>query len=198
MSCRVSRRILAPCRWWSAGSATICGRFYPDQARRRNASNSPIRNLERGRRDAANAHLVTGSTAAGVRRTPSDDSVVAAIAELKARAGAAVQSVPVHGRGDRKHVARSVFEQCRVERTTGLSVRGRITVSPARVRGSVDQTAAATQVSAFFNGSGAIRMILHYATLCARRRRGRFLIGSELKALSAPAAMPPPIPRSPR
>ncbi len=154
----------------------------------------------------ADAHLVSqidGRPAYG--GTPSDESVVAAIQDLKsARASRALLSVPVHGRGGRQHAP---------DPYTGASGqpaypwRGRITCDPAPgVAGSPDKTAAAaTQVDAFFGTAAASdfsvsgttvswtggtdwgwrRMVLHYAHLCAAAGGvDAFLIGSELVGLT--------------
>jgi hypothetical protein len=153
----------------------------------------------------ADAHLVSqidGEPAYG--GTPSDETVVAAIDDLK-------------NRGLRVLFCPFLFMDIASGNTledpyTGASTqpaypwRGRITCDPAPgVSGSPDKTAtAATQVSAFF-GSAAIsdfivigtdvawtggsdwgyrRMILHYAHLCAAVGGvDAFLIGSELRGL---------------
>jgi hypothetical protein len=154
----------------------------------------------------ADAHLVSqidGRPAYG--GTPSDETVVAAINNLKSR-------------GLRVLLCPFLFMDVPSGNTlsdpyTGASGqpaypwRGRITCDPAPgVSGSPDKTsAAATQVSAFF-GSAAItdfsvngttvhwtgggdwgyrRMILHYAHLCAAIGGvDAFLIGSELRGLT--------------
>jgi hypothetical protein len=137
--------------------------------------------------------------------TPSDASIVSAIANLKAR-GLRVMFCPF------------VFMDIAPGNTlpdpyTGAGAqpaypwRGRITCSPAPgVSGSPDQTsAAATQVNAFFGSAvasdftvtgttvawsggadwGYRRMILHYALLCAASGGvDAFLIGSELRGLT--------------
>jgi hypothetical protein len=152
------------------------------------------------------AHLVSqidGRPAYG--GTPSDASIVSAIANLKARglrvlfcpfifmdiASGNALADPYTGAG-----AQPVYPW-----------RGRITCSPAPgVSGSPDQTsAAATQVNAFFGSAtesgftvtgttvawhggadwGYRRMILHYALLCAAAGGvDAFLIGSELRGLT--------------
>ena len=154
----------------------------------------------------AAAHLVsTIDSRPAYGGTPSDESVVSAIQNLKTR-GLRVMFCPF------------VFMDIAAGNTltdpyTGASGqaaypwRGRITCSPAPgVGGSPDQTsAAATQVNAFFGGAtasnfavsgttvtwtggsdfGYRRMILHYALLCAAAGGvDAFLIGSELKGLT--------------
>jgi len=156
--------------------------------------------------DRASAYLVSqigGRAAYG--GTPSDASIVQAIADLKARglailfnpflfldiASGNALSDPYTGAG----------------RQPAYPWRGRITCDPAPgVSGTPDKTAAAaTQVNAFF-GSAAVgdftvsgtsvswsggtdwgyrRMILHYAHLCAAAGGvDAFLIGSEFVALN--------------
>ena len=154
----------------------------------------------------AGAHLVSqigGRPAYG--GTPSDESIVSAIQNLRAR-GLRVLFCPF------------VFMDIApgnslTDPYTGAGSqpvfpwRGRITCSPAPgVSGSPDQTsAAATQVSAFFGAAtasnfavsgtavswtggadwGYRRMILHYAKLCAAAGGvDGFLIGSELRGLT--------------
>ena len=153
-----------------------------------------------------NAHLlsqIAGRPAYG--GTPSDDSVVEAIQDLKAR-GLRVQFCPF------------IFMDIAAGNTlpdpysnaaaqAAYPWRGRITCSPAPgVSGSPDQTpAAASQVAAFFGTASAAnfsvsgtnvswtggaewsyrRMILHYALLCAAAGGvDAFLIGSELRGLT--------------
>ncbi|GAA0548044.1 hypothetical protein FHS83_000944 [Rhizomicrobium palustre] len=118
--------------------------------------------------------------------TPSDQSVGAAIAAIKAR-GLAVTFYPF------------VFMDIPADNTKpnpysnnaaspgqpAYPWRGRITLSPAAgYSGSVDQTAAAsTQIAAFFTQYRA--MVLHYAELCAAAGGvDAFLIGSELVGLT--------------
>jgi len=122
--------------------------------------------------------------------TPSDDSVVHLIAELKAR-GLKVTLYPFL-------MMDIAPGNALPDPWTGASSqpaypwRGRITCDPAPgVSGSPQGTAdAATQVAAFFSGDGAsgwnyCRMILHYANLAASCGGvDAFLIGSELKALT--------------
>mgnify|MGYP001556110654 CR=1 FL=1 len=118
--------------------------------------------------------------------TPSDESVAAAIADLKAR-GLAIMFCPF------------LFMDIPAGNTltdpytgeTGQGAypwRGRITCDPAPgVSGSPDKTsAAAMQVDAFFDGEwGYRRMVLHYAQLCADAGGiDAFLIGSELRGLT--------------
>jgi hypothetical protein len=128
--------------------------------------------------------------------TPSDDSVKAAIADLKAR-GLRITFYPF------------VFMDIPAGNTLlnphtnsagqpAYPWRGRITVNPAAgFAGTVDQTAAAAaQVSAFFNGTwGLRRMVLHYAELCAQAGGvDSFIIASELvgltRARSTPSSYP--------
>ena len=119
--------------------------------------------------------------------TPSDDSVVHLIGELKAR-GLKVTFYP--------------FVMMDIPAGNGLPDpwsgvasqptypwRGRITCDPAPQQpGSPQGTAtAATQVANFFSGGSwnYRRMVLHYANLCASVGGvDAFLIGSELKALT--------------
>lgn len=133
------------------------------------------------------AHLVShhgGGPAYG--GTPDDDSVLQAIADLKAR-GLRVCLYP--------------FVMMDVPAGNGLpdpygdgeqaayGWRGRITCFPAPGRaGSPDRSAAArAQVSAFCNREdGYRRMVLHYAGLAAKAGGvDAFLIGSELRGLTA-------------
>lgn len=121
--------------------------------------------------------------------TPSDDSVKAAIANLKAR-GLAVTFYPfvfmdiAAGNALPDPYSDNAATQCQ----PAYPWRGRITVSPAPgFAGSVDQTPAATaQVNGFFASEwGYRRMVLHYAQLCAEAGGVEtFLIGSELVALT--------------
>jgi len=118
--------------------------------------------------------------------TPSDASVAAAIAELKAR-GLAVTFYPFVFMDV---PAGNALPNPYSDNAAGAGQpaypwRGRITVSPAPgFAGSVDQTAAAaTQVGAFFNAYRP--MVLHYAQLCAAAGGvDAFLIGSELVGLT--------------
>ncbi|MBS0273725.1 MAG: glycoside hydrolase/phage tail family protein [Proteobacteria bacterium] len=155
-------------------------------------------------RDAAHVvSTVDGRPAYG--GTPSDESVVQAIADLKAR-GWKVMFCPF--------LFMDVPQgNALTDPYTGANGqpaypwRGRITCDPAPgVSGSPDKTsAAAAQVSAFFGGArisdfivnGAVvswtggsdwgyrRMVLHYAHLCAAAGGvDSFLIGSELRGLT--------------
>jgi hypothetical protein len=137
--------------------------------------------------DRAQAHLVSrGESGPAYGGTPSDNSVLQAIADLKAR-GLKVclypflmMDVPAgnglpdpYGKGEQD----------------AYGWRGRITCHPAPGRtGSADRTAAArAQVSTFCNrAEGYRRMVLHYAQL-AQQAGGvdAFLIGSELRGLTA-------------
>lgn len=149
--------------------------------------------------DRSTAHLV--STVAGrpaYGGTPSDDSVVHLIAELKAR-GLKVAVYPFV-------VMDIPADNDLPDPLTGAASqppypwRGRITCDPAPGRaGSPDGTAAAAdQIEAFFGASaedGFRRMIRHYAQLAASAGGvDAFLIGSELRGLtrvrSAPGVYP--------
>ena len=137
--------------------------------------------------------------------TPSDASVLAAIADLKAR-GIAVTLYPIvmMDIGADNQLA---DPWTRTGRQPAFPWRGRITCDPAPgVAGSPDQSAgAATQIAAFVGRAGAgdfsvagdaityagpedwgyRRMILHYAHLCALAGGvDTFLIGSELRGLT--------------
>jgi hypothetical protein len=122
--------------------------------------------------------------------TPSDDSVVHLITELKAR-GLKVTLYPFL-------MMDIPPDNALPDPWTGASSqpaypwRGRITCDPAPGMSGSPQgtTDAATQVASFFSGSGPSdwsyrRMILHYASLAASCGGvDAFLIGSELKALT--------------
>lgn len=131
--------------------------------------------------DRTQAHLV--SQAAGrpaFGGTPSDDSVVHLIAELKARG------------------LKYPGGKCAADSWSGAASqpaypwRGRITCDPAPGRpGSPDGTSATqAQIDAFFGAGdpeawGYRRMVLHYAGLVASAGGvDAFLIGSELKGLT--------------
>jgi hypothetical protein len=155
------------------------------------------------RADAYVVSEVDGRPAYG--GTPSDDSVVAAIADLKAR-GLRVVFYPFLF----MDIASGNTLTDPYTGASGQGVypwRGRITCAPAPgVSGSPDKTsAAATQVSAFFGSAvstdfavdgitvawtggadyGFRRMVLHYAKLCAAAGGvDAFLIGSELRGLT--------------
>ncbi|NUL16743.1 glycoside hydrolase/phage tail family protein [Agrobacterium tumefaciens] len=133
------------------------------------------------------AHLVShhgGGPAYG--GTPNDESVLQAIADLKARGlrvclyPFVMMDVPV-GNGLADPYGKSEQD--------AYAWRGRITCFPAPGRaGSADRSAGArTQVSAFCNRhEGYRRMVLHYAALAARAGGvDAFLIGSELRGLTA-------------
>ncbi len=119
--------------------------------------------------------------------TPSDDSVVHLIAELKAR-GIKITFYPF--------VVMDVpAGNALPDPWSGASSqpaypwRGRITCDPAPGRPGSPQgtSAAATQVAAFFSGGvwNYRRMVLHYANLVASAGGvDAFLIGSELRALT--------------
>jgi len=132
------------------------------------------------------AHLVSkvdGRPAFG--GTPSDQTIVAAIRNLKAR-GLRVMFNPflfldIAGSNTLPNPYTGAEGQ------PAYPWRGRITCDPAPgVSGSPDKTGAATtQVDAFFDGEwGYRRMILHYAQLCKDAGGvDAFLIGSELRGL---------------
>ncbi len=133
------------------------------------------------------AHLVShhgdGPACGG---TPNDESVLQAIADLKARGlrvclyPFVMMDVPV-GNGLADPYGKSEQD--------AYAWRGRITCFPAPGRaGSADRSAGArTQVSAFCNrDEGYRRMVLYYAALAARAGGvDAFLIGSELRGLTA-------------
>ena len=118
--------------------------------------------------------------------TPNDESVLQAIADLKARGlrvclyPFVMMDVPVDN-GLANPYGKSEQD--------AYAWRGRITCFPAPGRaGSADRSAGArTQVSAFCNRhEGYRRMVLHYAALAARAGGvDAFLIGSELRGLTA-------------
>jgi hypothetical protein len=133
------------------------------------------------------AHLVShhgGGPAYG--GTPNDESVLQAIADLKARGlrvclyPFVMMDVPV-GNGLPDPYGKSEQD--------AYAWRGRITCFPAPGRaGSAYRSAGArTQVSAFCNrDEGYRRMVLHYAALAAQAGGvDAFLIGSELRGLTA-------------
>jgi hypothetical protein len=121
--------------------------------------------------------------------TPSDGSVAAAIAELKAR-GLKITFYPfVFMDVPQGNALPNPYSaNASAAGQPAYPWRGRITPSPAPgFAGSVDQSAAAaTQINAFFNaGWGYRRMVLHYAQLCAQAGGvDAFLIGSELVGLT--------------
>lgn len=119
--------------------------------------------------------------------TPSDDSVTAAIADLKAR-GLAVTFYPFvfMDIASGNDLPNPYSDNAASAGQPAYPWRGRITVSPAAgYANSADQSAAAaTQVNAFF-ANGYRRMVLHYARLCAAAGGVEaFLIGSELRGLT--------------
>ena len=140
--------------------------------------------------DRTGAYLVStidGRAAFG--GTPSDQSVVNLIAELKSR-GLKVTLYPFL-------MMDIAADNTLTDPWTGAASqpaypwRGRITCDPAPGQaGSPDGSAgAATQVDAFFSGGGDEwnyrNMVLHYASLAAAAGGvGAFLIGSELKSLT--------------
>ncbi len=121
--------------------------------------------------------------------TPSDASVLAAIADLKAR-GLRVTLYPL--------VMMDVPEGNALPDPYGGTAqaaypwRGRITCHPAPGRGgSPDGTGTATaQVDAFFAATwGYRRMVLHYAALAAEGGADALVIGSELRGLTTVRGM---------
>lgn len=140
--------------------------------------------------DRASAYLVsTVDGRAAFGGTPSDQSVLDLIAELKAR-GLKVTLYPFL-------MMDIALGNSRTDPYSGAASqpvypwRGRITCDPAPGQaGSPDGTsAAAAQVNAFFSGGGDSwnyrTMVLHYATLAAGAGGvDAFLIGSELAALT--------------
>ncbi|RKF30284.1 hypothetical protein BCY90_13300 [Agrobacterium deltaense] len=121
--------------------------------------------------------------------TPNDESVLQAIADLRARGlrvclyPFVMMDVPI-GNGLPDPYGKSEQD--------AYAWRGRITCFPAPGRaGSADRSAGArAQVSAFCNrDEGYRRMVLHYAALAARAAQvggvDAFLIGSELRGLTA-------------
>ena len=118
--------------------------------------------------------------------TPNDESVLQAIADLRARGlrvclyPFVMMDVPI---GNRLPDPYGKSEQ------DAYAWRGRITCFPAPGKaGSADRSAGArAQVSAFCNrDEGYRRMVLHYAALAARAGGvDAFLIGSELRGLTA-------------
>ncbi|QAA97061.1 MULTISPECIES: baseplate multidomain protein megatron [Agrobacterium tumefaciens complex] len=118
--------------------------------------------------------------------TPNDESVLQAIADLKARGlrvclyPFVMMDVPVDN---------GLADPYGKSEQDAYAWRGRITCFPAPGRaGSADRSAGArTQVSAFCNRhEGYRRMVLHYAALAARAGGvDAFLIGSELRGLTA-------------
>ncbi len=180
-----------------AGSCTIAPRVDSDDKRTSGAEWS-VAGLSR-----AGARLVSEADGrAAYGGTPSDHSVIEAIADLRAR-GLSVVFYPF------------VMMDIPSDNTlpnpwNGSSTqpaypwRGRITCAPAPDRpGSVDATAAAaTQVASFFGATAPSaaewsyrRFILHYANLCAAAGGvDAFVIGSELVSLtrvrSAPGVYP--------
>jgi hypothetical protein len=138
------------------------------------------------RADASLVSQIDGRAAFG--GTPSDDSVVHLIGELKAR-GLKVTLYPfVMMDIPPANALPDPWSGATMQ--PAFPWRGRITCDPAPGRaGSVDGTAAAGgQVAAFFGGEGDWgyrRMILHYAQLAASAGGvDAFLIGSELKGLT--------------
>ncbi len=156
----------------------------------REKSTTPLLWSVAGVSDRGSAYLVSrhqGRAAYG--GTPSDQSVLNLIADLKAR-GLKVTLYPF--------VMMDIpAGNTLTDPWTGAASqpnypwRGRITCDPAPGRpGSPDGTAAAAdQVNAFFSGGSDIwnydRMVLHYASLAvAAGGVDAFLIGSELRALT--------------
>jgi hypothetical protein len=128
--------------------------------------------------------------------TPSDASVRAAIADMKAR-GLSVVFYPfvmMDVPGDN-----ALPDPYGSARQAAYPWRGRLTCDPAPGRpGSPDASAAAAaQVAAFFGSAqpGAAewsyrRLVLHYAALCAEIGVDAFVIGSELIGLTRLRAAP--------
>jgi GTA TIM-barrel-like domain/Putative phage tail protein len=134
----------------------------------------------------ATAHVVSqsgGGPAYG--GTPSDETVIAAIQDLRAR-GLKVVFYPFLLMDIPQ--GNSLPDPYGGSGQPSYPWRGRMTASAAPGQpGSPDKTAAtATQVNAFVNGTwGYRRMILHYANLCAQAGGvDAFLIGSELRGLT--------------
>ncbi len=134
----------------------------------------------------ATAHVVSqsgGGPAYG--GTPSDQSVISAIQDLRAR-GLKVVFYPFLLMDIPQ--GNSLPDPYGTSSQPSYPWRGRITSSIAPGRsGTTDKTAAAaTEVNAFVNGTwGYRRMILHYANLCAQAGGvDAFLIGSELRGLT--------------
>ncbi len=134
----------------------------------------------------ANAHIVSqsgGGPAYG--GTPSDQTVIAAIQDLRTRGLKTVfypfllMDIPQ---------VNDLPDPYGASSQPSYPWRGRITASIAPGQaGTPDKTlAAAAQVDAFVNGTwGYRRMILHYANLCATAGGvDAFLIGSELRGLT--------------
>lgn len=128
--------------------------------------------------------------------TPSDASVLAAIADMKAR-GLSVVFYPFV----MMDVAadNALPDPYGGPRQAAYPWRGRLTCDPAPGRpGSPDASPdAAAQVASFFGSPqpGASewsyrRMVLHYASLCAQAGVDAFLIGSELIGLTRVRAAP--------
>ncbi|MCZ4075451.1 baseplate multidomain protein megatron [Agrobacterium sp. LMR679] len=118
--------------------------------------------------------------------TPNDESVLQAIADLRARGlrvclyPFVMMDVPI---------GNSLPDPYGKSEQDAYAWRGRITCFPAPGRaGSADRsTGARAQVSAFCNrDEGYRRMVLHYAALAARAGGvDAFLIGSELRGLTS-------------
>ncbi len=146
------------------------------------------------RAEARLVSLVEGRPAFG--GTPSDQSVLNLIAELKARDIKVTLYPFVMMDIPADNELPDPWSES--ESQPAFPWRGRITCDPAPGQsGSPDGTlAAATQVDAFFAGDdGYRRMVLHYASLAADAGGvDAFLIGSEFKALtrvrSAPGVYP--------
>lgn len=137
-----------------------------------------------GAADVVSTSIVSGSNAYG--STPSDDSILACIAELKSRGKRIVfnpiilMDIPA---GNALPDPYGGSEQA------AFPWRGRITCNPAPGHTStVDKTATAgTQVGTFFTSTwGYNNFITHYANLCATAGGvDAFLIGSELIGLTS-------------
>ena len=142
------------------------------------------------RADARVVSLANGAPAFG--GTPSDDTVLAAIADLRARGLSVVLYPFVMMDVPASNTLRDPWSGA--ESQPAYPWRGRITCDPAPgVAGSPDGTAVAGDQTRAFFGSAAPsatefsyrRFILHYARLCAAAGGvDAFLIGSELAALT--------------
>jgi hypothetical protein len=136
-----------------------------------------------GRSSAPVVSSIDGDAAYG--GTPSDHSVLSAIAEIKAR-GLDVSFTPFILMDI--PAGNCLPDPYRAGTPAGQAVypwRGRITVSPAPgVTGSPDQTSAAgAQIAAFVSTYRSF--VLHYANLCAEAGGVNvFVIGSEMRGLT--------------
>lgn len=151
----------------------------------RDKTTVPLSWSARGLDRAAAGVVSSAASGAAYGGTPSDHSVLSAIAEIRSR-GLAVSFTPFILMDIPP--GNALPDPYRNETPAGQAVypwRGRITVSPAPgVSGSPDQTAsAANQVAVFVTTYRAF--ILHYANLCAAAGGvDAFVIGSELRGLT--------------